>query len=196
MTNPVLARIEGEVQAAREDGTLKILKTMETPIGPEVDLKEAGHVILMSSNDYLGLSNHPDIVEAAKEALLKYGASTASVRFICGTQTIHQELESALAGLHGTETSLTYSSCWAANTGLMPIIVVSGTTGRESRLSTARPPGSRMRTATVASRSRVVDGTSFSATSNVARPSASVSGSSSSVTIVAPRSSSSAMPKR
>ncbi|RED54253.1 aminotransferase class I/II-fold pyridoxal phosphate-dependent enzyme [Aestuariispira insulae] len=126
MTNPVLARIAGEVEAARQDGTLKLLKTMETPIGAEVDLKEAGHVILMSSNDYLGLSNHPEIVESAKQALLKYGASTASVRFICGTQTIHQELEEALADLHGTEAALTYSSCWAANTGLMPIIAGPG----------------------------------------------------------------------
>ena len=126
MTNPVLSRIAGEVEAARQDGTLKLLKTMESPIGAEVDLKEAGHVILMSSNDYLGLSNHPEIVEAAKAALLKYGASTASVRFICGTQTIHQELEEALANLHGTQVALTYSSCWAANTGLMPIIAGPG----------------------------------------------------------------------
>lgn len=126
MTNSVLARIASEVETARTDGTLKLLKTMETPIGSEVVLEGAGQVILMSSNDYLGLSNHPDVIDAAKHALLKYGASTASVRFICGTQTIHQDLEVALADLHGTEASLTYSSCWAANTGLMPILAGPG----------------------------------------------------------------------
>jgi glycine C-acetyltransferase len=77
-----------------------------------------GEVIILSSNNYLGLSNAPPVVAAGRSALDKYGAGTASVRFICGTFTVHRELEVALARLVGTEASLSFVSCWNANEAL------------------------------------------------------------------------------
>ena len=74
-----------------------------------------GEVIILSSNNYLGLSNEPEVVAAGKAALDRYGAGTASVRFICGTFTIHRELEAACARLVGTPASLSFVSCWNAN---------------------------------------------------------------------------------
>ena len=74
-----------------------------------------GDVIILSSNNYLGLCNEPEVVQAGKAALDRYGAGTASVRFICGTFTIHRELEAALARLVGTPASLSFVSCWNAN---------------------------------------------------------------------------------
>jgi len=75
------------------------------------------------SNNYLGLANHPEVVEAGIQALRRYGAGTASVRFICGTFTVHRELEHELADFVGTAASLSYVSCWNANEGLMPTVL-------------------------------------------------------------------------
>ncbi|WP_339630011.1 aminotransferase class I/II-fold pyridoxal phosphate-dependent enzyme [uncultured Sneathiella sp.] len=122
MTNTLLSRLSDELFAAEQAGTYKLLKTITGPIGDKIELEGKGEVTLLSSNDYLGFANHPEIVEAARQALLDYGASTASVRFICGTQDIHQLLEADIAKFHGTEAALTYSSCWAANTGLFAAI--------------------------------------------------------------------------
>jgi len=74
-----------------------------------------GEVIILSSNNYLGLCNLPEVVQAGKDGLDRYGAGTASVRFICGTFTIHRELEQSLARLVGTPASLSFVSCWSAN---------------------------------------------------------------------------------
>ncbi|MCR9213884.1 MAG: glycine C-acetyltransferase [Proteobacteria bacterium] len=126
MTNALISRLTEELQTAETDGTYKKLKTIEGPIGDKVWLKDNGEVILLSSNDYLGFANHPEIVSTARDALLSYGASTASVRFICGTQDVHQTLEKDLAEFHGTEAALTYSSCWSANTGLFSAITSTG----------------------------------------------------------------------
>ncbi len=126
MSVKLLNRLEGALEQAEENGTYKHLRFIEGPIGAEIQLEGRDHISLLSSNDYLGLANHPEVVEAARDALLKYGASTASVRFICGTQDIHQQLEAALANLNGTEAALTYSSCWSANTGLFAAICEEG----------------------------------------------------------------------
>ncbi len=126
MTNTLISRLSDDLQAAEADGTYKKLKTIEGPIGDKVWLKDRGEVILLSSNDYLGFANHPEIVSTARDALLSYGASTASVRFICGTQDIHQTLEADLADFHKCERALTFSSCWSANTGLFPAITTAG----------------------------------------------------------------------
>ncbi|OUR80250.1 glycine C-acetyltransferase [Alphaproteobacteria bacterium 46_93_T64] len=126
MSQALLTRLSHALEDAEENGTYKHLKSIEGPIGAEIQLEGRKHISLLSSNDYLGLANHPVVVEAARDALLKYGASTASVRFICGTQDIHQKLETSLAELHGTEASLTYSSCWSANTGLFAAICGEG----------------------------------------------------------------------
>lgn len=82
-----------------------------------------GDVVILSSNNYLGLCNAPEVVAAGKRALDELGAGTASVRFICGTFTIHRELEQALARLVGCESALTYVSCWNANEGLCPTLL-------------------------------------------------------------------------
>ncbi len=126
MSSRLFTRLQGALDDAEAQGTYKHLKSIEGPIGAKIKLNGIEDVSLLSSNDYLGLANHPAVVSAAKEALDQYGASTASVRFICGTQDIHQALESALADLHGTQASLTYSSCWAANTGLFAAICNGG----------------------------------------------------------------------
>jgi len=120
-------RLAEALATARREGTYKVVHELAGPVGARVDLASGGRrVLLFSSNDYLGLSNHSDVVEAAKAALTRYGASTASVRFICGTLSVHRELESALSRFLGTGSALTYSSCWAANTGLIAAITQPG----------------------------------------------------------------------
>jgi glycine C-acetyltransferase len=82
-----------------------------------------GKVLILSSNNYLGLCDDPEVVAAGRDALERFGAGTGSVRFICGTFTVHRDLERALAAFVGTEAALTYVSCWTANEGLMPAIL-------------------------------------------------------------------------
>jgi len=82
-----------------------------------------GKVLVLSSNNYLGLAAEPSVVEAGKKALDTYGAGTASVRFICGTFAVHRALETELASFLGMESALSYVSCWNANTGLMPALL-------------------------------------------------------------------------
>ncbi|MBE7637816.1 glycine C-acetyltransferase [Sneathiella sp. P13V-1] len=126
MSKKLLERLAGQLQKAEENGTYKHLRSLESAIGARVELEGQGQVTLFCSNDYLGFANDPIVVSAAKQALDHFGASTASVRFICGTQTVHEKLEKDLASLHGTEAALTYSSCWAANTGLFSAICGEG----------------------------------------------------------------------
>lgn len=126
MSTALIERLEQDLFNAEKAGTYKKLKIIDGPIGARIQLHNKGEVTLLSSNDYLGFANHPEIVATAQEALHKYGASTASVRFICGTQDVHQKLEQDLADLHGTEGALTYSSCWSANTGLFAAITGPG----------------------------------------------------------------------
>ena len=80
-------------------------------------------VLNLCANNYLGLADHPEVIEAAREALDRWGFGLASVRFICGTQEIHQELEAALTRFHGTEATLLYSSCFDANGGLFETLL-------------------------------------------------------------------------
>ncbi|PHQ70517.1 MAG: glycine C-acetyltransferase [Sneathiella sp.] len=126
MSNNLIDRLTADLATAEAAGTYKRLKIIESPIGHRIWLEGKGEVTLLSSNDYLGLANDPEVISTARDALLSYGASTASVRFICGTQAVHQTLEADLARFHGTEASLTYSSCWAANTGLFAAITGAG----------------------------------------------------------------------
>jgi glycine C-acetyltransferase len=111
-----------ELAALREAGTLKRFNTLESPQGPVVRMAGRGEVIVLSSNNYLGLADHPDVVAAGIEGLRSYGAGTASVRFICGTFEPHLELERDLAELSATEASLTYVSCWNANEAAIPTL--------------------------------------------------------------------------
>ena len=120
-------RLGEELAALKSAGTYKHLRHLTTPMAPEVKMEEAGEVLVLSSNNYLGLADDPKVIEAGVAALRKYGAGTASVRFICGTFDIHRELEERLATCFGFEAALTYVSCWNANTGLIPTIAVEGT---------------------------------------------------------------------
>ena len=109
------SRLRAELEALREAGTYKRFNTLCSPQGPVVEMEGRGEVLVLSSNNYLGLADRPEVVEAGIEGLRRYGAGTASVRFICGTFEPHLELERELADLVGTEAALTYVSCWNAN---------------------------------------------------------------------------------
>ena len=119
-------KLQSDIDALKAAGTYKSLRHLTTPMAPEVHMEEAGDVIVLSSNNYLGLSDEPSVIEAGKAGLDKYGAGTASVRFICGTFDIHRTLEDRIAQFLSTEASLTYVSCWNANTGLFPTICDAG----------------------------------------------------------------------
>ena len=119
-------KLQAGIEQLKAAGTYKSLRHLTTPMAPEVHMEEAGDVIVLSSNNYLGLSDEPSVIEAGKRGLEKYGAGTASVRFICGTFDIHRELEERIAQFLSTEASLTYVSCWNANTGLFPTICEDG----------------------------------------------------------------------
>src|SRR4051812_29927731 len=126
MTNSLEQRIEPELEQFIREGTYKRLNFLESPQGARVRMEGRGEVIILSSNNYLGLSNEPAVVDAGVEALRQYGAGTGSVRFICGTFTVHRDLEAALARLVGTEASLSYVSAWTANEALTATIVQEG----------------------------------------------------------------------
>ncbi len=120
--------LAAELDALRSAGTYKRLRHLTTPMDARVHMEEAGDVIVLSSNNYLGLADHPEVIAAGIEGLRRYGAGTASVRFICGTLDIHRRLEEKIAAFFGFEAALTYVSCWTANEGLLPTIGVGGTT--------------------------------------------------------------------
>jgi len=115
MTSFLERRLAEELEGFQRDGVYKRLNYLTSPQGPRVTMEGRGEVIVLSSNNYLGLSNQPEVVAAGKAALDRYGAGTASVRFICGTFSIHRDLEAACARLVGTEASLSFVSCWNAN---------------------------------------------------------------------------------
>jgi len=120
-------QLGAELDALRDARTYKRFLTLESPQGPVVRMAGRGEVIVLSSNNYLGLADHPEVVEAGIEGLRRYGAGTASVRFICGTFEPHLELERKLAEISGTEAALTYVSCWNANEAAIPSLT-NGTT--------------------------------------------------------------------
>ena len=115
MTNPLEQRIEPELEQFIRDGTYKRLNYLDSPQDARVRMEDRGEVLILSSNNYLGLSNEPAVISAGTQALARYGAGTASVRFICGTFTIHRALEAACARLVGTAASLSFVSAWNAN---------------------------------------------------------------------------------
>ena len=115
VSNPLQQRIAPQLEEFIREGTYKRLNFLDGPQGPRVRMEGRGEVIILSSNNYLGLSNEPAVVQAGKAALDRFGAGTASVRFICGTFTIHRSLEAACARLVGTAAALSFVSAWNAN---------------------------------------------------------------------------------
>ena len=120
MSTSLDQQLGAELDALRDARTYKRFLTLESAQGPVVHMEGRGEVIVLSSNNYLGLAGHPEVVRAGIDGLERYGAGTASVRFICGTFEPHLELERALADLSGTEAALTYVSCWNANEACIP----------------------------------------------------------------------------
>ena len=118
--------LQAELDALKAAGTYKRLNYLESPQGARVRMEGRGEVIVLSSNNYLGLANEPAVVQAGIHALEQYGAGTASVRFICGTFTLHRDLETAIARFVGAEASLSYVSAWNANEALTPTIAREG----------------------------------------------------------------------
>ncbi|MGD8339169.1 MAG: glycine C-acetyltransferase [Gammaproteobacteria bacterium] len=119
-------RLDQALEELHASGTYKSLRNITAPMAPQTVIEGIGEVLVFCSNNYLGLADHPDVVEAGIEGLKKYGAGTASVRFICGTLACHQELEERIASFIGTEAALSYTSCWNANEGLLPTIAGAG----------------------------------------------------------------------
>ena len=118
-----IGQLQDELAEFKKEGVYKRLNYLDSPQDPRVKMEGRGEVVILSSNNYLGLCDVPAVVQAGKEALERWGAGTASVRFICGTFTIHRELETALAQFVGCESALTYVSCWNANEGLCPTVL-------------------------------------------------------------------------
>ncbi len=122
MNESLRAELIAEVDRHREDGTYKQERLLSSPQGGSVSVGEVP-LVNLCSNNYLGLADHPEIVGAARDALDRWGFGMASVRFICGTQEIHTELESRLSSFLGTEAAILYSSCFDANTGIFEVLL-------------------------------------------------------------------------
>ena len=114
------------IDQLKQDKVYKRLNHLASPQAARVKMEGRGEVLILSSNNYLGLCDEPSVVEAGIEGLRTYGAGTGSVRFICGTFTVHRELEEAIARFVGTEASLSYVSAWNANEGLTATVVQEG----------------------------------------------------------------------
>src|SRR5258708_11052933 len=108
----LMSTLQTELDQMAAAGTLKRELLMKPPQGPIVDVEGFGEVVMLTSNNYLGLADHPAIGEAAAKAEHDYGYGLASVRFICGTQTIHRQLEQRIAAFFGTEDTILYGSCF------------------------------------------------------------------------------------
>lgn len=118
-----LEQYRKELEGIREAGTYKDERIITTPQKARIDTTEASAVVNMCANNYLGLSNNPDLIAAAKESYDKWGFGLSSVRFICGTQGIHKELEGRISKFVGTEDTILYSSCFDANGGLFETLM-------------------------------------------------------------------------
>jgi glycine C-acetyltransferase len=115
--------LQRQLEAIREAGTYKNERRITTPQGSVVQADGGGPVINLCANNYLGLAQHPTVREAARRALDQWGYGMASVRFICGTQGVHKDLETALSSFLGTDDTILYGSCFDANGGLFETIL-------------------------------------------------------------------------
>lgn len=110
--------LQQELKAIEEAGTFKRERVITTPQGANVHVSTGEDVVIMCANNYLGLSSHPEVIKAAKDALDTHGYGMSSVRFICGTQDIHKELEAKIAKFYGTEDTILYAAAFDANGGV------------------------------------------------------------------------------
>ena len=116
-------RIEGELASIREQGLYKTERVITTPQSAAIRTEDGREVLNFCANNYLGLADHPDVIAAAKQALDTHGFGLASVRFICGTQDLHKQLEATIARYFGTDDAILYTSCFDANGGLFETLL-------------------------------------------------------------------------
>jgi len=113
-SNKLKHQLTEEIQNIKDDGLYKKERIITSPQGAEITLDSGKSVLNLCSNNYLGLSSHPDVVKAAKDTLDTHGFGMSSVRFICGTQDIHKTLEHEIAEFYGTEDTILYAACFDA----------------------------------------------------------------------------------
>jgi glycine C-acetyltransferase len=118
--------LQSAIDQLKTDRVYKTLNYLESPQSARVQMEGRGEVLILSSNNYLGLCDEPAVVQAGIDGLKKFGAGTGSVRFICGTFTVHRALETALARFVGTEAAMSFVSAWNANEGLTATVVEEG----------------------------------------------------------------------
>jgi glycine C-acetyltransferase len=118
MFDNVREQLQGELKEIREAGLYKEERIITTPQSAEIDTEQGGHVLNFCANNYLGLSSHPDVLKASKKTIDSHGFGMSSVRFICGTQDIHKELEEKISAFLGTEDAILYAAAFDANGGL------------------------------------------------------------------------------
>ncbi len=123
MDRGFLDRLAGQTDELKGAGLFKPERVLSSPQQPVVRLADGRELINLCANNYLGLANHPAVIEAAHEALDRYGYGMASVRFICGTQDVHKQLEARLSAFLGTDDTILYSSCFDANGGLFETLL-------------------------------------------------------------------------
>ena len=116
-------QIRAELDQIRADGLFKTERVIVSPQGSSIRVEDGAEVLNFCANNYLGLADDPRLVEAAKEALDRWGYGLASVRFICGTQDVHKHLERRISGFLGTDDTILYSSCFDANGGLFETLL-------------------------------------------------------------------------
>src|SRR5438093_931662 len=120
------AELRATLEQLKADKVYKRLNYLDSPQSARVQMEGRGDVLILSSNNYLGLCDEPSVIDAGVEGLRRFGAGTASVRFICGTFTVHRELEAALARFAGAPASMSFVSAWNANEGLTATVVREG----------------------------------------------------------------------
>ena len=123
MRTALLADLAQRASGLVDEGLFKSERVIASPQSAHITLADGTTVVNLCANNYLGLADHPALIEAAHSALDAHGYGMASVRFICGTQTVHKELEAALSAFLGTEDTILYSSCFDANGGLFETIL-------------------------------------------------------------------------
>ncbi|MDE2091091.1 MAG: glycine C-acetyltransferase [Gammaproteobacteria bacterium] len=123
MKQAMLAHLRKEIAGLQTAGLYKAERVITTPQQAAIKVSGGAEVINFCANNYLGLADHPELVKAAQAALTQYGYGMSSVRFICGTQTIHKELEARLSKFLGTDDTILYSSCFDANGGLFETLL-------------------------------------------------------------------------
>lgn len=123
MNNDFLNHLSAQIEEVKDAGLFKKERVISSQQSPAITLDDGSEVINFCANNYLGLANNPELIETARKGASEFGFGVSSVRFICGTQTIHHKLEKTISDFLDTEDTILYSSCFDANTGLFETIL-------------------------------------------------------------------------